>query len=546
MRRLAAILAAAVTAVLVAIPAGATTFTFKPVADSFVNSANPSTNYGGSAVIAVDASPTVRTYLRFDVQGLTGPAAKATLKLFAIDGSTTGYEVRTVSNNSWGERTINYSNAPSFSSSRTGSSGAFAASRWTSVDVTPAVSGNGTYSFAVLTSSATRIRFSSRQGDRPPRLVVETGPDTTPPSRPTGVTLSAVDFNWVNISWSASSDTFGVSGYTLYRNGVALATLTASTRSYSDTTVAPRTSYSYQVDAFDAAGNRSSKSSVVSMTTSALPSYPVVAAAGDIACSPGSSSFNGGNGTATNCRQKYTSNSLANARFSAVLPLGDIQYEAGEYNNFLNSYHPSWGRVKSITRPAVGNHEYRTSGAAGYFQYFGAAAGDPSKGYYSFNLGSWHLIALNSSIARDASSAQVRWLANDLAANTKPCVLAYWHHPRWSSGSNHGSDASVAPFWNTLHAARADVVLVGHDHLYERFALQNTTGGADPNGIRQFTVGTGGKSLYPFGTIRANSEARNNTTYGVLMLKLQPSSYSWRFIPEAGKTYTDSGSTTCH
>ena len=492
----------------------------------------------------VDASPTVRTYLRFNVQGLTAPAAKATLRLYAIDGSNTGFEVRTVSDNAWGERTINYSNAPPFSSSPTGSSGTFAASRWTSVDVTSAVTGNGTYSFALLTSSATRIRFSSRQGERPPRLVVETAPDTTPPSRPTGVNLSAVDFNWVNVGWNASSDTFGVSGYTVYRNGVPLITLDANARSYSDTTVAPRTSYTYQVDAFDAAGNRSRKSGA-SITTAALPSFPVVAAAGDIACNPGSSSFNGGNGTATNCRQKYTSNSLVNARFSAVLPLGDVQYEAGEYNNFLNSYDPSWGRVKSVTRPAVGNHEYGTSGAAGYFQYFGSAAGDPTKGYYSFDLGSWHLIALNSSITRDASSAQVTWLANDLAANTKPCVLAYWHHPRWSSGS-HGSDTSVSAFWNTLHAAGADVVLVGHDHLYERFGLQNTTGAADANGIRQFTVGTGGKSLYTFGTPLATSQARNNTTYGVLMLKLQPSSYSWRFIPEAGKTYTDSGSTACH
>jgi hypothetical protein len=271
----------------------------------------------------------------------------------------------------------------------------------------------------------------------------------------------------------------------------------------------------------------------------------VEAAAGENACAPSSSSFNGGNGTATQCRQKYTSNSLANARFTAVLPLGDTQYEAGEYNNFLKSYPPSWGRVKSITRPAVGNHEYRTAGAAGYFQYFGSLAGDPAKGYYSFDLGSWHLIALNASIARDASSTQVAWLTNDLAANTKQCVLAYWHHPRWSSGP-HGSDSSVAPFWNALYSARADVVLVGHDHLYERFGLQNTTGGADANGVREFVVGTGGRSLYSVSSIKANSPVRNTTTYGVLMLKLQPSSYAWRFIPEAGAAFTDSGTTACH
>ncbi len=543
LRSLALLVSAAVASVLIAIRAEATEFTFTPVADSYVNSANASTNYGSSTRLRVDASPTVRTYLRFTVQRVTAPVAKATLKLYAADPSTTGYQVRTVADDTWGERSITYRNAPAFSPA-VGTSGAFSSPGWTNVDITSSISGNGTYSFAVTSTSSTTTRFSSREGARPPRLVVETEPDTTPPTRPSDVRLNAVDFNWVSVRWGASTDTFGVAGYTIYRNGAKLATVSANTRRYWDTTVAPQTVYRYEVDAFDAAGNRSRKSSA-SITTPGLPSYPVIAAAGDIACNPGSSSFNGGNGTPTNCRQKYTSNTLVNAGFTAVLPLGDTQYEAGEYNNYLNSYDPSWGRVKSITRPAVGNHEYGTSGAAGYFQYFGSLAGDPSKGYYSYDLGSWHLIALNSVIDHDADSDQVTWLKNDLAANTKPCVLAYWHHARWSSGP-HGDDSSVATFWNELYAAGADVVLVAHDHLYERFAPQNATGVADAGGIREFVVGTGGKSLYRISTVKPNSKARNTTTFGVLMLKLQPSSYSWRFVPEPGGTFTDSGTTSCH
>ena len=374
--------------------------------------------------------------------------------------------------------------------------------------------------------------------------MVETGADTSAPPAPTGVTASGVDFNWVNVSWSASGG--APAGYTIYRNGAAIATVAAAILSYADTTVAPGTAYEYQLDAFDSAGNHSAKSAKASITTAGSPSYPVIAAAGDIACDPGSSSFNFGSGTASSCHQKYTSNSLVNAGFDAILPLGDSQYDSGDYNDYLASYDPTWGRVKSITHPTVGNHEYGTSGAAGYFQYFGAAAGDPTKGYYSYDLGAWHLIALNANIARDATSDQITWLKSDLAASTKTCTLAYWHQPRWSSGP-HGSDASQAPLWDTLYAAGADVVLTGHDHDYERFAPQNTTGGADStSGIREFVVGTGGATHYNPTSVKPNSEVRNGTQFGVLMLKLQASSYSWRFVPEAGGTFTDSGSTSCH
>ncbi len=275
-----------------------------------------------------------------------------------------------------------------------------------------------------------------------------------------------------------------------------------------------------------------------------------VAAAGDIACDPAASSFKSGNGTSTECHMKATSNLLVAMKPSAVLTLGDAQYENGTLSAFQKSYGPSWGRLKAITHPAVGNHEYQTSSASGYFSYFGSAAGDRKKGYYSYNLGSWHLIALNSNCSLvggcHTGSVQETWLKADLAAHKTKCTLAYWHHPRYSSGE-HGSTPALTDLWQTLYNANAEVVLSGHDHHYERFAPQNARGGKDTaRGLRQFVVGTGGKSHYAVGTAVANSEVRNATTYGVLRLTLNASSYSWRFVPEAGKTFTDSGTANCH
>jgi len=277
---------------------------------------------------------------------------------------------------------------------------------------------------------------------------------------------------------------------------------------------------------------------------------PVVAAAGDIACDPADASYNGGAGNAAACRMKDTSDLLAGGGFAAVLLLGDNQYEDGALARYGASYDPTWGRVKAITRPIPGNHEYGTTGAAGYFAYFGAAAGDPAKGYYSFDLGGWHLIALNSNCAAvggcGAGSAEERWLAADLEAHAGTCTLAYWHHPRFSSGS-HGDDPTFAPFWADLHAAGADLVLNGHDHDYERFAPQDESGAADPlAGIRELVVGTGGKNHTAFSTLRANSEARSAATFGVLALTLHPNGYDWTFLPAAGGSFTDSGSGVCH
>ncbi len=286
---------------------------------------------------------------------------------------------------------------------------------------------------------------------------------------------------------------------------------------------------------------------------------PVIAAAGDIACDPASSAFNNGLGTSSSCRQLYTSNLLVNAGLTAVLDLGDNQYYCGSDLAFMEAYDLSWGRVKSITDPSVGNHEYLTSGgtgctsanagAAGYFQYFGSAAGTPGEGYYSYNIGTWHLIALNSNCGNaggcGSSSPQYKWLQTDLAAHTNMCTLAYWHIPLFSSGGR--ANKNSLPFWNLLFSYHADVILNGHDHIYERFAPQDPNGTLDPaNGIREFIAGTGGADHTSIVSIAANSEVRNSNTYGVLKLTLHAASYDWQFVPEAGKTFTDSGTQACH
>ena len=239
---------------------------------------------------------------------------------------------------------------------------------------------------------------------------------------------------------------------------------------------------------------------------------------------------------------------MLQAGLTTVLVLGDVQYEDGALAKYLQSYDPSWGRLKNITRPAVGNHEYLTAGAAGYYSYFGAAAGSPTKGYYSYDVGAWHIIALNSNCSQvggcGAGSTQEQWLKADLAAHPNACTLAYWHHPRFSSGQ-HGSNTSYDAFWRALYAAGADIVLNGHDHDYERFALQNPSGAADPNGIQQFVVGTGGKNHYTITSVKPNSVVRNTDTYGFLRLTLHSTSYDWQFVPEPGKTFTDSGTLNC-
>jgi len=381
-------------------------------------------------------------------------------------------------------------------------------------------------------------------------VVVSTAADVSPPTVPGSVAATTVGPNHVNVTWSPSTDNQSVVSYTIYRNNVAIASVAGSSTGYADMGASPSTTSSYQVAASDAAGNRSAPSAVSSATTPGPSSAdPVIAAAGDIACDPGDSSFDGGVGTPTACRQRATSDILFNSNFAAVLPLGDNQYEDAALPKFWASYDPSWGRLQAIVRPVPGNHEYLTPRASGYFNYFGATAGDPSRGYYSYNVGSWHIIALNSECANvggcGIGSPEEAWLRNDLAQNPAACTLAYWHEPRFSSGF-HGDDGNFSTFWLDLYGAGADIVLNGHDHDYERFAPQDPSQLANPNGIREFVVGTGGAEHEPSGVSQPNSEVFNNTDFGVLELTLHPNGYDWSFVPAAGSSFTDAGSGNCH
>jgi len=276
----------------------------------------------------------------------------------------------------------------------------------------------------------------------------------------------------------------------------------------------------------------------------------VIAAAGDIACDP----FGMLDRTLTKllgwCRMGETARLIEVRHVDAVLALGDEQYQSARTDDFARGYDLTWGALKSITYPTPGNHEYYTPDAAGYFGYFGARAGGAGRGYYSFDLGAWHLISLNGNCDQiagcDSGSPQERWLRADLAGEKRGCTLAYWHQPRFSSGGHH-SDVRYTAFWNDLYAAGADVVLGGHDHDYERFAPQTADGKPDAaRGIREFVVGTGGKSHDLFSWTAGNSEIRNWTTYGALFVTLHPGGYDWDFTPIPGETFTDRGSGRCH
>lgn len=299
---------------------------------------------------------------------------------------------------------------------------------------------------------------------------------------------------------------------------------------------------------------------------SKLVDTAVVGAAGDIACpslNPRDWSDEERQSGSYACKYPETASLLATLRPDAVLPLGDTQYPSGALPTYRSSYDPTWGRFKAITYPVVGNHEYGTPNAEGFYTYFGNLLGDADTGYYSYDLGSWHVVALNSQCEQiggcQTGSAEQRWLKADLAAHPAKCTLAYWHEPRFSSGI-HGSNTDFTDFWSTLTAAGADVVLSGHDHEYERFEPLDADGKPDAkHGMTEFVVGTGGDSLGQFHGLERGSVAqipRPDPTnprryltpahYGIIALTLGPNSFSWKFNPIEKMKPLDSGTTRCH
>jgi hypothetical protein len=289
------------------------------------------------------------------------------------------------------------------------------------------------------------------------------------------------------------------------------------------------------------------RSTTTSTTTTTRPGHEgVVAAVGDMVCPAGVPM------TFDACRQGPISDLVVNnPRVDYFIALGDLQYQNGALGEFQTAYEPSYGRVKAKTKPVAGNNEYDTPGASGYFDYFGATAGERGKGYYSFDIGTtWHVVALNGNcdvVACEPGSEQERWLRTDLATHPQPCTLAFWHQPRFSSGAEHGSDPSVGPFWNALQDHGAEIVVNGHEHNYERFEPQLADATPSPTGIREFIAGTGGRSIHRF--LRdsqpiANSAARLQT-FGILELVLDERSYDWQFVNEGG-IVLDQGTGTCH
>ena len=355
-------------------------------------------------------------------------------------------------------------------------------------------------------------------------------PDTTPPnttiaSGPSGTTTNA----FATFTFQASEP----STFLCQLDATAEAEPCSSPKTYVNLSAADHT---FAVWATDVMGNADPTPATRSWTISPDSGDPILNAAGDIAyCG--------------NDNDEATAQLLDNMP-GTVVTLGDAVYTNGTSTEFSNCYNPTWGRHKDRTTPAPGNHEYVTSGASGYFNYFGAAAGDPTQGYYDYRLGAWHVIVLNSNCTQiggcGAGSPQEQWLRNVLATSEAECTVAVFHHPRFSSGTTHGSNTGMGAFWQALYDYGADVILNGHEHLYERFGMQKPDGTADAVfGLRQITVGTGGRSNYSFGTPVTNSDVRGRP-YGVLKMILQDTSYSWEFTPVAGQTFTDAGSSSCH
>ena len=262
-----------------------------------------------------------------------------------------------------------------------------------------------------------------------------------------------------------------------------------------------------------------------------------VVAVGDIACPPGRAV------TATSCQQAATARLAARFRPRFVVPLGDQQYENGQLSDYRSTYARTWGRFTGISRPVPGNHDYHVGGAAGYFAYFQQETSPP--GYYAFNAGRWRIYALNSNCSDVDCGAEAAWLNQDMTAHPRACSAIAMHHPRYSSGAQHGDSPEVAPLWQVAVNHHADLALAGHDHEYERFRAMDATGHLSRRGLVSFVVGTGGKALYAKGRTHLGSVIFANRRFGVLDLRLGPRGYAWRFKTIAGRTL-DAGVRSCH
>jgi acid phosphatase type 7 len=500
--------------VTITTPAPNTILTFTPIADSYVQADLSSSNFGSSTQIVLDNSPIRNLLLKFVVSGIgTGSVLNAKLRLYCVDGSPFGGEFHRVADTNWSETTVNWSNAPTEDPSSVATLGKVVASTWYEVDVTSLMSGDGTFSLMALSTSTDGAYYSSKEGMTgfAPQLVITT---------------------------SASMST-------------ATATPVNQSTLTSTTTLIPTAGPTYTFT--PSPTGVPTQASTPGITPSAFPTSPTtesdlrIMAAGDFICDSLTTS-------STACQQMAASQVVVDQRPDAALILGDLCHTPSA-NCFDNYYAPSWGRLFPISHPITGNHEYLVANAIYYFDYWNGVgnadgpAGNRSQGYYSYDIGSWHIIALNSQCSQaggcNAGSPQYIWLQQDLQNHANLCTLAYYHIPVFSSGGR--ANNNMKQIYTLLYNNNVEIVLNGHDHIYERFAPQDPNGLADPlRGIREFIVGTGGANHTSIATIQPNSEVRNVDTFGALKLTLHPAGYDWQFLPVPGKTFTDSGTALCH
>ena len=376
-------------------------------------------------------------------------------------------------------------------------------------------------------------------------------PSVTVTPAPVSASVSTIGASPASIVAGGGTSTITVTVKDAFSNPISGATVTLAATGSGNTMTQPSTATNSSGAATGSLASTSAGTKTVTATADGVALSQTVSV---MVTTAGSTVTFVGAGDIADCgnNNDQATADLINAIPGSVFALGDNVYDNGTVSEFVNCYGPTWGAFKSRTFPSAGNHEYNTSGASGYFSYFGSAAGTPGLGYYSFDLGAWHIVVLNSNISTAAGSAQELWLKADLAAHQNLCTLAYWHHPLYSSidgpaGTTGATLASLRPLWDDLYAAGAELVLAGHRHDYERFAPMKPDGSPDPvAGIREIIAGTGGVGGGDFTNIFPTSQVREGRTFGVLKLTLSASSYTWQFIPVAGSTFTDSGSGTCH
>ena len=571
---------------IVAQISSAATISISASADAFILASNPNGNRGGTTLLRV-LNDAKRSYVRFDVPALASGevVTSAILRLPATSAAkcTLGVEVLRSASDTWGEKTITWLNQP-------GATGSVLASKtWTAsgsqdLDVTGAVTTSGPVSFMLRHAAGCAAKgdatFRSRETAAGPQLLVETtgGSTTSTPPPPAAACADGLDNDGdTRIDHPADPGCTGPTDTdetdppppatacadTIDNDGDGLTDHPADPGctgpTDTDETDPPQSSQCS--DGLDNDGDNLTDhasdpgcSALMDPNETDLVTPPgsiVAAAAGDIACDPAASKFGGQDPLV--CQQRATAAMLADVEL--IFPLGDLQYPDGALDKFLGGYDPSWGQHAPRTYPAVGNHEYTTPGAQGYFDYWsskGRPTGDPAAGYYSFDAGSWHVISLNSNctpVPCAEGTPQNDFLEQDLAATTQPCIVAYWHHPYFNSGAGHGSAApsGVKAFLDDLYAAGADLVLNGHEHNYQRYAKQTSLGVAAVNGFRQFIAGTGGKSHYAMLAQKdVNYEVGNATDFGVLRLYLGDGAYSWEFVSVSGVVLDDGGPVACN